>query len=114
MQLSYDSMTVSAGAVNAPPRCSILTPVSRRLLSVAGLLLVVACVVSGFSQTQGPPRPKILGVAHLALFVSDLGKARAFYRDLLGYDESFTLPKSDGSVQIAFVKINDRQWIELF
>jgi catechol 2,3-dioxygenase-like lactoylglutathione lyase family enzyme len=59
-------------------------------------------------------RPKILGVAHLAVFVSDLASARAFYEDLLGYEESFTLPKPDGSVEIAFVKINDRQWIELF
>jgi catechol 2,3-dioxygenase-like lactoylglutathione lyase family enzyme len=60
------------------------------------------------------PRPKILGVAHMAVFVSDLPNARVFYRDLLGFDEPFTLPKPDGSVEIAFVKINDRQWIELF
>jgi catechol 2,3-dioxygenase-like lactoylglutathione lyase family enzyme len=60
------------------------------------------------------PRPKILGVAHMAVFVSDLPNARAFYSDLLGFDEPFTLPKPDGSVEIAFVKINDRQWIELF
>ena len=59
-------------------------------------------------------RPKILGVAHIALYVSDLAKARTFYEDLLGYEESFTLPKPDSSVQMAFVKINDRQWIELF
>jgi catechol 2,3-dioxygenase-like lactoylglutathione lyase family enzyme len=67
--------------------------------------------------TQTPPagRPKILGIAHLAVFVSDLGSARRFYQGLLGFDEPFTLPKtSDDSVDIAFVKINDRQWIELF
>ncbi len=50
----------------------------------------------------------------MAVFVSDLQKARAFYEDLLGYEEPFTLPKPDGSVEIAFVKINDRQWLELF
>jgi catechol 2,3-dioxygenase-like lactoylglutathione lyase family enzyme len=60
------------------------------------------------------PRPRILGLAHVAFFVSDLTKARAFYQGLLGYEEPFTLPNPDGSVQIAFVKINDRQWIELF
>ncbi|HEY7499442.1 MAG TPA: VOC family protein [Vicinamibacterales bacterium] len=59
-------------------------------------------------------RPKILGVAHMAVFVSDLQKARSFYQGLLGYEEPFTLPKEDGSIDIAFVKINDRQWIELF
>ena len=64
---------------------------------------------------QAPvPRPKILGVAHVAFFVSDLAKARDFYQGLLGYEEPFTLPNADGSVQIAFVKISDRQWIELF
>jgi catechol 2,3-dioxygenase-like lactoylglutathione lyase family enzyme len=59
-------------------------------------------------------RPKILGVAHMAVFVTDLAKARVFYTELLGFDEPFTLPKADGSVDIAFIKINDRQWLELF
>jgi catechol 2,3-dioxygenase-like lactoylglutathione lyase family enzyme len=80
------------------------------------LALVLACSLMGSPLVaQTPvPRPKILGVAHLAVFVSDLPKARAFYGDLLGFEEPFTLPKPDGSIEIAFVKINDRQWIELF
>ena len=73
-------------------------------------LLIPALLVA----QAAPARPKILGVAHLAVFVSDLPAARAFYEELLGFDEPFTLPKADGSVEIAFVKINDRQWIELF
>jgi catechol 2,3-dioxygenase-like lactoylglutathione lyase family enzyme len=73
------------------------------------LLLTVPLL---FQTTVG--RPRVLGVAHVAFFVSDLPKARAFYAGLLGYEEPFTLPKPDGSVEIAFVKINDRQWIELF
>jgi lactoylglutathione lyase len=59
-------------------------------------------------------RPKVLGLAHVAVYVSDLAKARAFYEGLLGFAEPFTLPKADGSVQIAFVKINDQQYLELF
>lgn len=59
-------------------------------------------------------RPRVLGVAHMALYVSDLGKARAFYRDFLGFDEPFALKRSDGSDRIAFIKINDYQYIELF
>jgi lactoylglutathione lyase len=76
--------------------------------SLSLLLLVVPLAMQ-------PPavRPKILGVAHMAVFVSDLQKARGFYGGLLGFDEVFTLPKEDGSVDTAFVKINDRQWIEL-
>jgi lactoylglutathione lyase len=59
-------------------------------------------------------RPKVLGIAHVAVYVSDLAKARAFYEGLLGFGEPFTLPKPDGSVSIAFVKVNDHQYLELF
>ena len=35
---------------------------------------------------QAPPeRPKVFGVAHYSIFVSDLANARAFYDDFLGY-----------------------------
>jgi lactoylglutathione lyase len=81
------------------------------------LAVLVGALLSVSASTPAQrliSRPKILGVAHLAVFVSDLPKARAFYQELLGFEEPFTLPKPDGSVQIAFVKINDRQWIELF
>lgn len=58
-------------------------------------------------------RPKVLGVAHYSIFVSDLAKTRTFYEDFLGYEEAFTLSKADGTMQMAFVKINDRQYVEL-
>jgi lactoylglutathione lyase len=65
-------------------------------------------------SAQTPPaRPKVFGVAHYSIFVSDLAKARAFYEDFLGYEEAFTLPKPDGTVQMVFVKINDHQYVEL-
>jgi predicted enzyme related to lactoylglutathione lyase len=59
-------------------------------------------------------RPRILGVAHMGLFVDDLAKTRAFYEDFLGFREAFTLPKKDGSVRIAFIKINEQPYIEIF
>jgi len=90
----------------------------------------IACLVSLFVAASGEPRtqipsrpvtaqraakrPRILGVAHMALYVSDLGKARSFYRDLLGFEEPFSLKRDDGSERIAFIKINDRQYLELF
>ena len=82
--------------------------------TLLALLLAAPLLVPPPLEQRPAPRPKILGVAHLAVFVSDLPKARAFYRDLLGLEEPFTLPKADGSVEIAFVKIDDHQWIELF
>jgi catechol 2,3-dioxygenase-like lactoylglutathione lyase family enzyme len=64
--------------------------------------------------TDAPKRPRVLGVAHMALFVSDLQKARAFYKDLLGYEEPYTLQRDDHSDRIAFIKINEDQYVELF
>ncbi|MEZ5400869.1 MAG: VOC family protein [Bryobacteraceae bacterium] len=63
---------------------------------------------------QSPKRPRITGVAHVAYFVHDIEKAREFYKDFLGYGEPFDLKNSDGSLALTFIKINDRQYIELF
>lgn len=61
-----------------------------------------------------PKRPKILGVAHIALYVHDIEKSRAYYSGLLGYQEVFKLDNPNGSLSLTFVKINDKQYIELF
>ncbi len=58
-------------------------------------------------------RPKILGIAHISLKVSDINKARKFYRNLLGYEEAFSYYNKDGSIWISFFKINDRQYLEI-
>ena len=59
-------------------------------------------------------RPRIMGVAHVALYVHDVGRSLAFYKDFLGYAEPFRLEKPDGSLQLTFLKVNDRQYIEIF
>jgi catechol 2,3-dioxygenase-like lactoylglutathione lyase family enzyme len=74
----------------------------------------VASLAAVMGAAQGPKRPHILGIAHMALYVSDLDKARWFYEDFLGYAEPYNLKRDDGSVRIAFVKINEDQYIELF
>ena len=55
-----------------------------------------------------------MGLAHVGICVSDLEKSRAFYRDVLGFEEAFDTKKPDGSVAVAFFKVNDQQFIELF
>src|SRR3954451_19423496 len=62
------------------------------------------------------PRPKVLGVAHLAVYVKDLAKTRRFYEDFMGFEEAFTLPPKGGGpgVRIMFVKVNDHQYFEIF
>ena len=59
-------------------------------------------------------RPRITGLAHVALYVADVEKARVFYKDFLGYGEPFLLNNPDGKLSLTFIKINDRQYIELF
>lgn len=78
------------------------------------LLLLFLISSSLVAQQNDVKRPRILGVAHVAFYVSDLTKTRAFYKDFLGYDEVFTLKRDDGTDRIAVMKINDQQYVELF
>ncbi len=59
-------------------------------------------------------RPKVLGVAQMALNVGDVEKSRAFYKDFLGLSEPFWINRPDGSLAMTFIKVNDYQYIELF
>jgi catechol 2,3-dioxygenase-like lactoylglutathione lyase family enzyme len=80
--------------------------------------LATLCLAAGapvFAQDAAPQRPQITGISHVGYFVSDLPKALGFWHDLLGFDEMYTLNKpGTDQVRIAFIKINDRQHIELF
>ena len=84
-----------------------------RLPFALALALAAAFLAPRFSAADDPHRPKVLGVAHVAFYVSDLEKTRAFYKDFLGFDEPFSLQRPDGTTQMAFIKINDYQFVEL-
>ena len=77
-------------------------------------LPLIAVLFAALALGQTPKRPRITGVAHVALYVADVNKARAFYKDFLGYSEPFDLKNPDGTLSLTFIKINDRQYIELF
>lgn len=86
---------------------------TKKLASL--LLLIPMLLAAVLLAGDEPKRPKILGVAHIAFYVSDLEKTRAFWTDFLGYKECFNLKRKGGDdVRIAFIKINDYQYIELF
>ncbi len=65
------------------------------------------------ARSNGRP-PKITGVAHIALFVHDVEKTRAYYHGLLGFSEPYSLSNPDGSFSMTFFKVNERQYIEIF
>jgi catechol 2,3-dioxygenase-like lactoylglutathione lyase family enzyme len=56
--------------------------------------------------------PDLAGIAHAAIRVADLDKSRDFYAKL-GYKEAFNMSQGGKTTQ-SFVKINDRQFIELY
>ena len=65
----------------------------------------LAVIVLGLTlpvQAQEPARPRITGLAHIALRVSDIEKSRAFYKEFLGFGEPFSLNNQDGSLALTF------------
>jgi catechol 2,3-dioxygenase-like lactoylglutathione lyase family enzyme len=77
---------------------------------LCGVLLAPASVL----DAQTPQRPHIMGLAHIALYVHDVQKSRAFYGGVLGFQEPFSAKSTSGPGSITFYKINDHQYIELF
>lgn len=71
--------------------------------------MLLACLAGSHSVAQAPP---ITGIAHLAFRVQNLNAERAFFHQL-GFEESFVLPSPANPAEV-FVKINDRQFIELY
>jgi lactoylglutathione lyase len=59
-------------------------------------------------------RPPIVGVAHIGLKTDNLAAAREFYGHVLGLAEAFTLDKPGGGLMLAYFKVNDHQYIEVF
>lgn len=56
----------------------------------------------------------IRGIGHLALTVQDMGQSLDFYCTKLGFSKAFELNRPTGEPWIIYIKIADRQFIELF
>jgi catechol 2,3-dioxygenase-like lactoylglutathione lyase family enzyme len=75
--------------------------------------LVAVVLWTSATPAEDARRPRITGVAHIALYAHDVDRSLAFYKDFLGYDEPFRLEK-DGGLLLTFIKVGDRQYIEIF
>jgi catechol 2,3-dioxygenase-like lactoylglutathione lyase family enzyme len=73
------------------------------------LALAVFCAFQQGAQAQGTA---VTGIAHVAYRASDLEKELAFLQKL-GFEESFGFPLGGKTMQ-AFVKVNDREFIEVY
>ena len=81
---------------------------------IGWVLLCLFLATSSLLKAQAPQRPRILGFSHIALFAHDYEKSRAYYGQLLGFEEPYSLHNPDGSPIMTFFKVNDHQYIELF
>lgn len=79
----------------------------------APLLYGLFCVAVCAMGASAPKRPRLLGVSHMALYVSDIETTRGFYRDFLGFQEPYELKNPDGSLSMTFFKVNEDQYIEV-
>lgn len=77
-----------------------------RLIALLLLTILVA-------RADEPQRPRITGISHAAFYVTDMARARAFYEGFLGYASPFSIPRKNGG-ELVWIKINDRQTVELF
>lgn len=56
----------------------------------------------------------IIGLTHAAVRVTDLDASIAFYRDVLGLEETFRLTNDAGEAWPVYLKVAENQFIELF
>jgi catechol 2,3-dioxygenase-like lactoylglutathione lyase family enzyme len=96
---------------------------ARTALRRLGIIALTASL-SVFAAAQTPPAnatataptsvPAMNGIAHIAVRVKDIAASVAFYHKL-GFDQAFANIAKDGTtVTQSFIKLNDRQFIELY
>jgi catechol 2,3-dioxygenase-like lactoylglutathione lyase family enzyme len=88
----------------------------RRALTISSIasLVIGLFFFAGSAKAQAPQQqpPPFNGIAHIAIRVHNLDAARDFYKKL-GFEEAFALSKN-GAVYQSFIKLDDRQFIELY
>jgi catechol 2,3-dioxygenase-like lactoylglutathione lyase family enzyme len=88
---------------------------TRSATHLLAALSFIAALIPGLAHARAQsdtPAPPFNGIAHVAIRVHDLAASTAFYQKL-GFDQAFDL-KKDGVSYESFIKINDRQFIELY
>lgn len=93
---------------------------NRSLRLTANFIFVTVVVANAYSQTSPPPTGTanieavpLIGIANITFKVSDLEKARAYYKGILGFPEAFDIKDPSGKVASAYFKVNDDQYIEV-
>jgi catechol 2,3-dioxygenase-like lactoylglutathione lyase family enzyme len=89
----------------------------KPLLFFAGFV-AATCLAATSVFLKGTPKadsavshPQILGIAHVALRVSDAAEARNFFGHVLGFDELPLDEAAKGKMRYAYFKVSDDQYI---
>jgi len=82
-----------------------------RSIATPALAILSLAALRCSGQTPGPVG-QIVGIAHVAYRVSNLDRELDFFKKL-GYEESFAFT-ANGKTSEVFVKINDRQFFEVY
>ena len=95
-------------------------PARAALRHVALVTLFASFPVFATAQPPAPAPaappasvPPMKGIAHIAIRVKDIAASVDFYHKL-GFEQAFANTGKDGVVTQSFLKINDRQFIELY
>lgn len=83
-------------------------------LATLALATVVLAQDGKLATGAAPKRPRITGISHAAFYVTDMKKAREFYEGFLGFQSPFSIPRRNPDEHLVWIKINDRQTVELF
>ena len=86
---------------------------------LSGFIAAVCLAASAFLTTGAPPaktavsRPPILGIANVALRVSNADEAHHFFGQVLGFDRLPLKETAKGKMKYAYYKVNDYQYIKV-
>ena len=96
------------------PSCTLFRRIAVLAL-VAGLWSYATAQTPALAPSAASATvPPMSGIAHIAIRVKDIAASVAFYHKL-GFDQAFANLAKDGTtVTQSFIKLNDRQYIELY
>jgi catechol 2,3-dioxygenase-like lactoylglutathione lyase family enzyme len=82
----------------------------NRIGAAAGLIVAAIAMIMTARSADTTGRAKILGIAYVRVRVTDLQRAKAFYREVLGLKTGMV--RNGNAVQASFA-VNESQWVEL-
>ena len=106
------SMNLKTAARNPKTRIALLA-LAASLSTFAAAQTEVAMPPDTKPVAVAPSTLPFNGVAHIAIRVKDIAASVAFYNKL-GYQQAFAMTRPDGTITQSFIKINDKQFIELY